>query len=278
MVKTLALGTLVFGLALGAYLLLVGRDGSRDGPTGPAPLPNDARLAAAVEDLTRRMDVLEHAPALANEAPRVTAELLPSEDRLLLLERRVADLEEQLAEIRKDEALDTSSMSAEDLVAAYKAAYGRRDYKVAARLCRALLEREIDFDTKSEAMSMLGYACRFLGERDEELRTFRALVDMHGENTERGLNAVFAVGWTLASQENYEEGRREMEKVVSNPESSASIRKWARYWAANYAVRLNDHGRARQLVTGLIEEYKDSPDQNDRLAAQYAERLKAELE
>ncbi|MHC4470101.1 MAG: tetratricopeptide repeat protein [Planctomycetota bacterium] len=273
MAKTLAVGCAVM-LGLVAFLLYRGSGPEPVAPGGERPT-EDARRDAALEALSRRVDLLS---AGRHEDG-------PPDDRLEALAARVEALEARIAKVEAaspagvaEAKPDYSGLDDEGLAIRARSASGRRDYGEAAALWREVLARDPEKEVRSEALMQLGFACRMLKDRESELKAFRALVELHGEDTSEGLTAVFHVGWCRASQGHNEEAQELMERVATSEISNPHMRKWARYWSADYAVRVNDHAYARATLERLVEDYAESKDQNDQALLRYAKRKLAELD
>jgi hypothetical protein len=265
--KLLGVGLVLFGCVVLVWFGLRyerGRELSDPTPHGPSA---DPALAAEVEDLAVRIRALEEAP------PADRSE----DDRLAQLEARVDALAERIEQVaaattRATPEEDLAVVETEDLAVRARAATGRRDYAAAAEYWRAYLERDLTQEERGTAQLSLGMAYRMLGDREKELRAFQDSLATCGEESEEGLTALFHVGWTNASIGKEAVGRDLMLRVAADDRANPYIRKWARYYSADYSDRMGDVARAREILTGIIRDYADARDASGAQLLDYARR------
>jgi len=104
----------------------------------------------------------------------------------------------------------------------------------------SILDRSPDEKVKVEALTSLGTAWSVVGQHEKAEDAWRKLAAHHGENTEEGMGATFALGWSQFRQEDYARSAATMERVIASPASGENTRTWARVNRAFFGIKGGD--------------------------------------
>jgi tetratricopeptide (TPR) repeat protein len=221
----------------------------------------DQRVLESIERLSERLDRLAARPLPDGPAgaPMDTTVL---EERLAAIENKVDAILIAAPAGAGGDAEEITTLSDEAVLTRARSLNSQKAYDQAIGYWLSILDRNPDEKVKAEALGSLGTAWSVVGQHEKAEDAYLKLIAHHGENTEEGMGATFALGWAQFRQEDFRTSAASMERVIASPVAAEHTRTWARVNRAFFGIKGGETDRPRELLLALKTEFGDDDSQS----------------